>query len=161
VVSLLAFAALIYWHPNPTAGVNAQAIVNNEALPEMASHPDGGGNARNEAKTAEVVQPGPEVAVATIALMFCAGAIGGSLYSFRGLIKHCSEEDYTRSHDLSYYFRPLSSGISGLFVFFLLLSGAITLVERNQWDGRITPVCCHTLLLHYLPATDLMSLRRN
>ena len=103
VASLLAFATLIYNHPNARSNETAQPL-----------------GARDASEN-------PKVAVVTFALMFSAGVIGGSLYSFRGLVKHSSRKDYTRNHDVSYWVRPFSAGISGLFVFFLLLAGAITL----------------------------------
>ena len=74
--------------------------------------------------------------VLSSAVMFGAGVLGGSLYSLRGLAKHASLADYDRSYDVSYYLRPLSSGISGLLVFFLLLGGALTL---SIGGGASTP----------------------
>lgn len=65
--------------------------------------------------------------VYTNCLMFVAGVMGGCLYSFRGITLHASRNDYCRDYDLTYYLKPLSSGISGLLVFFLLLGGALTL----------------------------------
>ena len=67
------------------------------------------------------------VSVLTMVFMFVAGVLGGCLYSIRGLSKHTSAKDYSCSYDLSYYLRPISSGICGLMVFFLLLGGALTL----------------------------------
>lgn len=73
------------------------------------------------------VPPLKQVAVLTMVFMFVAGVLGGCLYSLRGLTKHTSANDYSPSYDLSYYLRPISSGICGLMVFFLLLGGALTL----------------------------------
>ena len=67
------------------------------------------------------------VFVMMMAAMFAAGALGGSLYNFRGLIKHSAEEDYLDAYNLSYYLRPVSGAISGLLVFFLLMGGVMTL----------------------------------
>ncbi|MGE5304469.1 MAG: hypothetical protein ACM3TN_14250 [Alphaproteobacteria bacterium] len=72
--------------------------------------------------------------VYTMGLMFCAGALGGCLYNFRGLTKHSQLGDYREEYNLSYYLRPLSAGISGLMVFFLLLGGALTLNVGNQFQ---------------------------
>ena len=66
------------------------------------------------------------VFVMTMAAMFAAGALGGSLYNLRGLIKHSAEEDYLEAYNLSYYLRPVSGGISGLLVFFLLMGGIMS-----------------------------------
>ena len=55
------------------------------------------------------------------------GVLGGCLYNLRGLIKHSTARDFETVYALSYYLRPISGGISGLVVFFLLLGGAITL----------------------------------
>jgi hypothetical protein len=70
--------------------------------------------------------------VYTMGLMFCAGALGGCLYNFRGLTKHSQLGDFDARYSLSYYLRPLSAGVSGLMVFFLLLGGALTLNVGNQ-----------------------------
>ena len=66
------------------------------------------------------------VFVMTMAAMFAGGALGGSLYNFRGLIKHSAEEDYLDAYNLSYYLQPVSGGISGLLVFFLLMGGVMS-----------------------------------
>lgn len=63
----------------------------------------------------------------TTATMFLAGTLGGCLYNLRGLIKHSAEDDYHVRYNLSYYLRPVSGGVSGVIVFFLLLGGAMTL----------------------------------
>jgi hypothetical protein len=73
--------------------------------------------------------------VYTMGLMFCAGALGGCLYNFRGLTKHSQLGDYREEYNLSYYLRPLSAGISGLMVFFLLLGGALTLNVGSQFQS--------------------------
>lgn len=65
--------------------------------------------------------------VLTVCIMFVAGMLGGCLYSFRGITIHASLNDYSRDYDLTYFLKPLSSGMSGLLVFFLLLGGALTL----------------------------------
>lgn len=67
------------------------------------------------------------VFILTLGVMFAGGALGGCLYNFRGLTKHSADQDYATGYNLSYYLRPVSGGISGLTVFFLLLGGAMTL----------------------------------
>jgi hypothetical protein len=62
-----------------------------------------------------------------VGLTFVAGALGGSLYSLRGLVMHSSENDYHTKYDYWYLLTPLTGGISGVVVFFLLLGGALTL----------------------------------
>jgi len=78
------------------------------------------------------------VAVLTMVFMFVAGVLGGCLYSLRGLTKHTSANDYSPSYDLSYYLRPISSGICGLMVFFLLLGGALTLNIGNSGTSGLS-----------------------
>src|SRR5437867_2294578 len=73
--------------------------------------------------------------VKTIATMFVAGILGGCLYNFRGLVKHTQEDDFKPSYQLSYYLRPISGGVSGVIVFFLLLGGAMTLNIGRPSDG--------------------------
>lgn len=82
---------------------------------------------RVEAGTSPPPGPVTRVLVLTVAGMFTAGALGGCLYNFRGLVKHATASDFDPAQSLSYYLRPVSGGISGLVVFFLLLGGAITL----------------------------------
>ena len=56
-----------------------------------------------------------------------AGALGGSLYSLRGLLMHSSQNDYDTRYNYWYLLTPLAGGICGVVVFFLLLGGALTL----------------------------------
>jgi hypothetical protein len=62
-----------------------------------------------------------------VGLTFVAGALGGSLYSLRGLLMHSSQNDYDTHYNYWYLLTPLAGGISGVVVFFLLLGGALTL----------------------------------
>jgi hypothetical protein len=62
-----------------------------------------------------------------IATTFVSGALGGCLYSLRGLIKHSARNDFNVYYNYWYLLSPLSGGISGIVVFFLLLGGALTL----------------------------------
>lgn len=91
----------------------------------------------------------------TTIIMFVAGVVGGSLFNFRGLVKHASTGNYKESFNLTYYFHPISGGISGLIVFFLLLGGAITLNiggdNNSSWatfSGRM-PFIAFALLAGY------------
>jgi hypothetical protein len=100
-----------------------------------------------------------------MALMFCAGALGGCLYNFRGLIKHSQHGDFDHRYALSYYLRPLSAGVSGLMVFFVLLGGALTLNAGTQgqaaWQsltGRM-PYVALSLLAGYGSQEFMMKLK--
>jgi hypothetical protein len=73
----------------------------------------------------------------TTAAMFLAGVFGACLYNFRGLIKHSTDDDYHARYNLSYYLRPVSGGVSGVIVFFLLLGGAMTLNVGNANAGAV------------------------
>jgi hypothetical protein len=104
----------------------------------------------------------------TMALMFCAGALGGCLYNFRGLTKHSQHGDYHECYSLSYYLRPLSAGVSGLMVFFLLLGGALTLNVGNQsqpdqaaWQSLVgrMPYVALSLLAGYGSQEFMMKLK--
>ena len=61
-------------------------------------------------------------------LVFLAGIIGGCVYLLRSFYKHFSAE---KNFDLSwtpwYFIRPILSGVGGVFVYFLLKVGLITL----------------------------------
>ena len=103
---------VIYYSVGATIIVVAAFVLLNAILPSQ-----GGPQASH----------GVSVFLSTMALMFCAGALGGCLYNFRGLIKHSQHGDFEDRYALSYFLRPLSAGVSGLMVFFLLLGGALTL----------------------------------
>jgi hypothetical protein len=103
--------------------------------------------------------------LATMGLMFCAGALGGCLYNFRGLIKHSQNADFEDRYALTYYLRPLSAGVSGLMVFFLLLGGALTLNVGTQgaasWQSQIgrMPYVALSLLAGYGSQEFMMKLK--
>jgi hypothetical protein len=63
----------------------------------------------------------------TIGVMFISGMIGGALFSIRGLAQFRPNEPYDKRYNLAYYLSPISGGICGLVIFFLLLGGALTL----------------------------------
>lgn len=80
--------------------------------------------------------------IMNVAIMFFAGAVGGSLYNVRGLIKHSGDNDFNPHYNLTYYLAPFAGGISGVIVFVLLLGGALTLsltpVNENVSPGWTT-----------------------
>jgi len=101
----------------------------------------------------------------TMALMFCGGALGGCLYNLRGLTKHSQHHDFDEHYSLSYYLRPISAGVSGLIVFFLLIGGALSLNVGNPgqapWQslaGRM-PYVALSLLAGYGSQEFMMKLK--
>jgi hypothetical protein len=64
-------------------------------------------------------------------LVIFSGAFGGCLYNFRGIKKHLEEENFESKFAISYYLRPLSAGMCGVFVFVLVLSGVLILSPGN------------------------------
>ena len=58
--------------------------------------------------------------------MFVAGMTGGCLSNIRRIIQHTAPGPFDAVYCLSYYMRPLLGGISGIFVFFLLMGGMLT-----------------------------------
>lgn len=105
-------------------------------LPNMTSPSDPSGSSINL---------GYLLAMTTVA-MFLSGVFGGCLYNLRGLIKHSTDDDYEVRYNLSYYLRPVSGGVSGVIVFFLLLGGAMTL---NVGSGK--PEAVWSTLLGRMP----------
>lgn len=103
--------------------------------------------------------------IATMAVMFCAGVLGGCLYNVRGLIKHSQRGDFDQRFTLSYYLRPLSAGVSGLMVFFLLMGGALTLnvgnVGQAAWQSLVgrMPYVALSLLAGYGSQEFMMKLK--
>ena len=71
------------------------------------------------------------------ALMFFSGALGGSLYNFRGLTKHLKNQDFKKRYITTYHIRPISAGICGILVFIFLLGGVMTLTlgtDTTNWS---------------------------
>jgi hypothetical protein len=77
-----------------------------------------------------------EIFVLTVIVMFAAGVIGGCLYNYRGIIKHTAEGTYDSKYTITYVLRPISGGISGLVVFFILLGGALALTIGADGSSR-------------------------
>ena len=64
-------------------------------------------------------------------LVLSSGAFGGCLYNFRGIKKHLEENDFENKFAQSYFLRPISAAMCGVFVFFLVLSGVFVLSLGN------------------------------
>lgn len=64
-------------------------------------------------------------------LVLFSGAFGGCLYNFRGIKKHLEEDDFKSNYIQSYFLRPISAAMCGIFVFFLVLSGVFVLSVGN------------------------------
>ena len=84
-----------------------------------------------------------------VGLTFMAGALGGSLYSLRGLLMHSSQNDYDTYYNYWYLLTPLAGGISGVVVFFLLLGGALTLTVAGP-QGQIVHNIADLALAPYI-----------
>ena len=99
----------------------------------------------------------------TTGTMLLSGVVGACLANLRGIMKHSADGDYKTEYNLTYYLRPLSGGLSGVIVFFLLLGGAITLnvgnpEARMAWSsllGRM-PYIAFALLAGY-GSTEFMA----
>jgi hypothetical protein len=105
--------------------------------------------------SAQSIAIGRLLAMTTVTMLL-SGVVGACLSNFRGIMKHSSVGDYDPKYDLTYYLRPISGGLSGVIVFFLLLGGAITLnvgsaEARMAWSsllGRM-PYIAFALLSGY------------
>jgi hypothetical protein len=67
-------------------------------------------------------------------MMLLGGAVGGSLFDLRGLIKHSAAGDFDPRYGVSYILRPLTAAISGLFVFYLLVGGILAFTNLGSQD---------------------------
>ena len=92
----------------------------------------------------------------TTVTMLLAGVIGGCLSNLRGITKHSAVGDFEPKYNLTYYLRPVSGGLSGIIVFFLLIGGAMTLgagasQARLAWSSLIgrLPYIAFALLAGY------------
>jgi hypothetical protein len=102
-----------------------------------------------------------------VGLTFFAGALGGSLYSLRGLMMHSSQHDYDTHYNYWYFLTPLAGGISGVVVFFLLLGGALTLTVagpqgqtlRNIADLALTPYIAFALLAGFASRPFMLKMK--
>ena len=101
-----------------------------------------------------------------IATTFVSGALGGCLYSLRGLIKHSARNDFNVYYNYWYLLSPLSGGISGIVVFFLLLGGALTLNISTSSQGlrsieglALAPYIAFALLAGYASRTFMLKMK--
>lgn len=101
-----------------------------------------------------------------IATTFVSGALGGCLYSLRGLIKHSAKNDFNVYYNYWYLLSPLSGGISGIVVFFLLLGGALTLNISTSSEGlrgieglALAPYIAFALLAGYASRTFMLKMK--
>jgi len=107
-----------------------------------------------------------KIFIMTVSVMVVAGVIGGCLYNYRGIIKHTSENDYDENFTITYFLRPISGGISGLTVFFILLGGALALNVGTNTDpeGWITfsgrmPYIAFAILAGYASQEFMLKLK--
>ena len=82
---------------------------------------------------------------AVIIMTLSGGALGGCLYNFRGITKHMENRDFYRHYGLSYYLRPLSAALCGIFVFALVYGGVLTLTL-----GKSAAVLDHRSIILYI-----------
>lgn len=102
-----------------------------------------------------------------IGTTFVSGALGGCLYSLRGLIKHSAQNDFDVNYNYWYLLTPLSGGISGIVVFFLLLGGALTLnISASSAQGiksiegpALAPYIAFALLAGYASRTFMLKMK--
>ncbi len=103
-----------------------------------------------------------------IGTTFVSGALGGCLYSLRGLIKHSARNDFNVYYNYWYLLSPLSGGISGIVVFFLLLGGALTLNISTASGGQglrsieglaLAPYIAFALLAGYASRTFMLKMK--
>jgi hypothetical protein len=101
-----------------------------------------------------------------IGATFVSGALGGCLYSLRGLIKHSAKNDFNMHYNYWYLLSPLAGGISGIVVFFLLLGGALTLNISNAGQGMrgieglaLAPYIALALLAGYASRTFMLKMK--
>lgn len=102
-----------------------------------------------------------------VGLTFVAGALGGSLYSLRGLLMHSSQNDYDTYYNYWYLLTPLAGGISGVVVFFLLLGGALTLTVagpqgqtvQNIKDLALAPYIALALLAGFASRPFMLKMK--
>lgn len=102
-----------------------------------------------------------------VGLTFVAGALGGSLYSLRGLLMHSSQNDYDTNYNYWYLLTPLAGGISGVVVFFLLLGGALTLTVagaqvqtlHNLTDLALAPYIALALLAGFASRPFMLKMK--
>jgi hypothetical protein len=102
-----------------------------------------------------------------VGLTFVAGALGGSLYSLRGLLMHSSQNDYDTRYNYWYLLTPLAGGICGVVVFFLLLGGALTLTVaqpqgqtlRNIADLALAPYIALALLAGFASRPFMLKMK--
>jgi hypothetical protein len=125
---------------------------------------------------ATVARPAPEAQdpraggtyfLLVVGLTFVSGALGGCLYSLRGLIKHSALNDFSQHYNYWYLLSPLAGGISGIIVFFLLLGGALTLgvaaaqnpASVGVRDLALAPYIAFSLLAGYASRAFMVKMK--
>lgn len=83
--------------------------------------------------------------IAVIVMTLIGGALGGCLYNFRGIAKHMENQDFLSHYELTYYLRPLSGALCGIFVFALVYGGVLTLTF-----GKSASVLDHRTIVLYI-----------
>lgn len=63
-----------------------------------------------------------------------SGGIGGTLYCIRGFYKHLAEGDFTLGFTWWYIFRPFISTVVGVFAYFLIVGGLLSMGLTLEGD---------------------------
>jgi len=64
----------------------------------------------------------------------CAGGIGGIVYCIRGFYQHLFEKDFDNNSTWWYIFRPFLSVVMGVFVYFLIVGGLLSIGQIATAD---------------------------
>ncbi len=71
----------------------------------------------------------------SLIIIACSGGIGGTLYSIRGFYQNLGEGNFNFNNWVWWYlFRPVMSAVIGVFVYFLIIGGLLSIGNISEFN---------------------------
>lgn len=94
----------------------------------------------------------------------CSGGIGGTIYSIRGFYQNLGRESFKMNWTWWYVFRPIISAIIGLFAYFMIVGGLMSISNSPEVNyGKSVMFYCAVAFLagfsfaKFIEKVDLIS----
>jgi hypothetical protein len=69
----------------------------------------------------------------SLIIIACSGGIGGTIYSIRGFYQNLGEGSFNFNNWVWWYiFRPVMSSVIGIFVYFLIIGGLLSIGDISE-----------------------------
>ncbi len=75
-----------------------------------------------------------DVLLKTVLYVGVAGGLGGVFYGINGFIYHIAEDDFDAKWEWWYLYHPITGFVLGVFAYFLIVGGLLTLGSVSQID---------------------------